>query len=100
MNLFSTTSWRDAVNHDSPKARKICEAVKAIHERGEYPGMQRVMNEIGEPLYREKVIPDWIVDGEPMTIMTKRWMSGRDNVVRKKAMRELGITPEPHLWDW
>lgn len=102
MSIFSTASdWRRSVNHESPKALRIREAVKTIHERGHYPGIQRVMNEIGEPLYRERVIDsEWIVDGEPMKILTKRWMSGRDNVVRKRAMRELGIDPEPHLWDW
>jgi len=102
MSLFDTPShWRSKVNHESPKALKIRAAVKAIHERGEYPGMQRVMNEIGEPLYKSRPVePEWIVDGEPMTIMVKRWMSGRDNAVRKRAMREFGIEPEPHLWDW
>lgn len=93
--------WRGNVNHESPKALKIRDAVKAIHERGEYPGMQRVMNEIGEPLYREKSMGrGWAVDGEPVTIMVRRWMSGRDNVVRHRAMRELGIHPEPHLWEY
>lgn len=100
-DIFAKRSqWRSQVNYESPKALKIRAAVKAIHERGQYPGMQRVMNEIGEPLYRERAVePEWIVEGEPVTFLTKRWMSGRDNVVRKRAMRELGIEPEPHLWD-
>jgi len=102
MSLFGTSSdWRSRVNHHSPKARRIRDAVKAIHERGQYPGMQRVMNEIGDPLYRDlKVEPEWIVDGEPVVLSVRRWMSGRDNTVRKRAMRELGIVPEKHLWDW
>ena len=94
------SDWRSKVNHESPKALKIRAAVKAIHERGEYPGMQRVMNEIGDPLYRSRPVePEWIVDGEPMTISTRRWMSGRDNAVRHRAMRELGIDPERPLWE-
>lgn len=91
-------SWRERVNHEAPKALRIRAAVQAIHGRGEYPGMQRVMNEIGEPLYRET--DRWTdEDGKSWGVTTRRWMSGRDNVVRKAAMRELGIEPETAPWD-
>lgn len=86
--------WRDQVKHDTPKALRIRAAVKAIHERGEYPGLRRTMRELGEPMYRE-TSTDVVFNGEPLVIQTPRWMSGRDNVVRKQMMRELGINPEP-----
>lgn len=90
LKLTPRSSWRESVNHNSPKALKIRAAVKAIHERGQYPGQQRVMNEIGDPLYRET--DRWTTEsGESIGVMTRRWMSGRDNAVRKAAMKELGI---------
>jgi hypothetical protein len=94
IDLHQRSNWRSKVNHSSPKALRIRAAVKAIHERGEYPGMRKVMNELGEEKYRERPVePEWIVEGEPMTYTTERWMSGRDNEVRKQMMRELEIKP-------
>lgn len=98
MDMFvnSGPRWRSKVNHSSPKALRIRAAVKAIHERGQYPGLRRVMRELGEPQYKERQVePEWIVDGEPMAYLIQRRMSGRDNVVRKQMMKELGIELDP-----
>lgn len=75
------TNWRDHVNHDSPKAKRIKRAVAAIHARNEYPGCRRVMHEIGEEVWKNKM------------------MNGRDNVVRRRAMKELGISVEDNPMD-
>jgi hypothetical protein len=101
MSLFRTHSrWRSEVKHDTPKALRIRAAVDAIHGRGLYPGIRRVMVELGEDLYRSRTIePEWIVDGEPMTYLVHRRMSGRDNVVRKQRMKELGIDVDPGPFD-
>lgn len=93
---YNSKRWRDTVNHSSPKALRIRAAVEAIHARGEYPGLRRVMTELGEPQWRETTHPSWIdADGEPLVYRTQRWMSGRDNVVRKAVMKELGIDLDP-----
>lgn len=98
MSLFDFTpqpSWRDKVNHQSPKAKRVRAAVEAIHARGEYPGLRRVMTELGERQFNETTHPSWLDEnGEPLVYQTQRWLSGRDNVVRKAVMRELGIKHE------
>lgn len=95
MDYFAPTCWRDKVSHTSPKALRIRAAVQAIHERGEYPGMRRVMREIGDPVEKVSDKPAFFVNGEPIHLTTTRWMSGRDNEVRKQMMRELDIKPQP-----
>ena len=93
MGIFVPNDWREKVNHSSPKALKIRDAVKAIHSRGEYPGMRKVMRELGEEIEREGEGRE-IAPGITLA-RSDKWMSGRDNVVRKKMMSELGIKMEP-----